>query len=108
MKWFLSLSSLLFVYQIFYGKNFVSIRVECMSEAAETYLVHWGNSFRSTWFLGCSLEFLSCTTVPDIWRAVLDLEIMSWLLRDGKLCATFFIVSDSVCLSLSCKTEAPL
>ena len=48
--------------------------------------------------------FLSHTTVSVNWGAVFDLEIPSWLLRDGKLCVILFIVVDSVCLSLRCET----
>ena len=50
--------------------------------------------------------FLPCTTVPADWGAVFDLENLTWLLLDGKICVMLFIVRDSVCLSLKCETES--
>ena len=50
--------------------------------------------------------FLPCTTVPADWGAVFDLENLTWLILDGKICVMLFIVRDSVCLSLKCETES--
>ena len=76
-----------------------------LSEVAQTFAINQGNTLSLTLFLGRSLVFLSCTTVPANWRAVLDLGIPSGLLLDAKLCAILFIVRDSVCLNSSCETE---
>ena len=75
-----------------------------LSEVAQTFAINQGNSLSLTLFLGCSLAFLLCTTVPDNWRAVFDLGIPSRLLLDAKLCTILFIVRDSVYLNLSCET----